>query len=219
MTVLVVLFVLFVAVLIAVGAYSTSRRRKKFAAWAAANGYRYEQSNDAYARLPWGAPWGQGHSRRALDILTGTHSGRQVCCFTYRYDEESGSGDNRSDTTYNFAVYWTKLPKQLGELNVGREGFGAKIARAIGFHDIELESEQFNRTFNVHADNPRFAYDVLNPQMMQWLLTVDAPGFRIYGGDLVLVERNMLRLENIAPRLDYLDQVIAQIPDFIWRAA
>lgn len=219
MTAIIVIFIVLVVVLLAVGAYRTSQRRKKFAAWAAANGFRYEQTNADYAELPWGAPWGRGHGRRAIDVLTGTHRGRPVCCFTYRYEEESGSGDNRSDTTYNFSVYWTKLPKQLGELDVGREGFGTRIARAVGFHDIELESEQFNRTFNVHAPDPRFAYDVLNPQMMQWLLSIDAPGFRIRGGDLVLVERNMLRLENITPRLDYLDQVIAQIPDFMWRAA
>jgi hypothetical protein len=139
-----------------------------------------------------------------------------VCCFEYQYSESSGSGNDRTETTSRFSMFWVRLPKPLGELRVRREGLGSKIARAVGFHDIELESEDFNRAFSVKADDRKFAYDVLNPQMMQWLLSIQAPGFLLLGTDLVLIEQGRLGLEDVEPQLGYLSAVADRIPEIVW---
>ena len=193
-------------------------RRRRLLAWAAANGFGYRRAAREYTDLPWGRPWGRGHSRLAVDVLEGTRGGRPVRCFEYRYRVTDAAGPNgaRSDRTYHFAVYWVRLPKVLGELVVGREGLGSRIARAVGVRDIELESERFNRRFTVTAPDRRFAYDILHPRMMEWLLVGQAPGFRLHGADLVLVEPGGLRPDNVLSRLDYLGGVADRIPDIVW---
>jgi hypothetical protein len=50
---------------------------------------------------------------------------------------------------------------------------------------IELESEEFNAACQVFADQPRFAYDVLHPRMMRFLLDREPQSVRIDGTVLV----------------------------------
>jgi hypothetical protein len=213
---LVVLFIIAVVGLLVGSFVLSSRRQKKFAAYAAARGFQFEKRNSAYEDLPWGDPFGIGHSRMATDVFTGTVGGRPAICFDYQYTTTSGSGQNRTSSTTHHAIFWIRLPKALGELRVGREGLGSKIARAVGVHDIELESEEFNHRFSVKSEDRKFAYDVLNPQLMEWLMSVDAPGFRIHGADLLLIQSGRLQLEDIEPRLTYLAAVTDRIPAIVW---
>lgn len=52
--------------------------------------------------------------------------------------------------------------------------------------DIELESEEFNAAFQVFGDQPRFAYDVLHPRMMRFLLDRGYQSIRMDGTVLVV---------------------------------
>lgn len=215
------LAVLFVLAVIGLGVGSfvlSSRRERKFAAYAAAHGFQFEKRNSAYEDLPWGDPYGLGHSRMATDVFTGTIGSRPAICFDYRYTTTSGSGSNRTSSTTHHAIYWLRLPKALGELRVGREGLGSKIARAVGVHDIEFDSADFNHRFSVKADDRTFAHDVLDPQLQQWLLSVDAPGFGILGADLFLIRNGRLQLDEVEPRLTYLAAVADRIPAIVWNA-
>ena len=44
------------------------------------------------------------------------------------------------------------------------------MAGALGFEDINFESEEFSRAFFVKCPEKKFAYDVIDPRMMQFLL-------------------------------------------------
>ena len=198
--------------------YRTQQRRKEFAAWAAQNGFRYEIRNDAYSSMPWGAPFDLGFGRAAHDVLTATVDGRPVLCFTYVYKTRTSNGKTSSTQTHWFSIYSVRLPRPVPELRVGREGFLSSIARAIGVHDIEFESEDFNRAFKVKCDNRKFAYDVVNPQMMAFLLDSGAPGFATFGPDLVLVQHGKMELASVRPTLSYLGAVVAHVPGFVWDA-
>lgn len=216
-----VFFVLFVVLIIAVaifGYLANQRRQKAFAAWAAQHGYTYTDRDDRYDDMPWGSPFGVGHSRAALDVLTASVNGRPVLCFTYRYKTTSSNGKTSQTQTHLFSIFSTRLPNALPNLRVGREGLLSSLARLVGIHDIEFESEQFNRQFKVKSDDRKFASDVVNPQMMQFLLDGTAPGFSIIGADLVLVDGGRLQLEQVEPTVAYLDAVVAHIPRFVWDA-
>ena len=104
-------------------------------------------------------------------------------------------------------------------LRVGPEGFFSGIARMVGVHDIEFESEDFNRAYKVQAGDRKFASDVINPQMMEFLMSGNAPGFTIIDSDLVWVDRGRLEPTTIEPTLDYLTGVLAHVPDFVWKQA
>ena len=215
------LFIVFIVIAIAAGIYgyfANQKRQKEFAAWAAQNGFTYATEDDRYADLPWGSPFGVGFGHAALDVLTSNSPDRPALCFTYRYKTQTSNGKTTTTQTHYFAIYSTRLPRALPELRVSREGVFSTIARAIGIHDIEFESEDFNREFKVNADDRKFAYDVVNPQMMQFLIENQSQGFTILGTDLFVVERNRLELGDVLPTLAYLHAVIDHIPNFVWEA-
>lgn len=198
---------------------SNQKRTRAFAAWAAAHGWSYTPRDDSYANLEFGRPFGEGHSRHALDVLTKVDGGRESLCFTLRYETTSSNGSTgNSDTTHYYAVYARRLAKMLPTLRVERENVLGRLARAVGFHDIEFESEDFNKAFAVHSDNRKFASDVINPPMMQYLLGNEAPGFSIVAGYAVSIARGRMKAELVESGMLYLDTIISYVPDFIWNA-
>lgn len=94
----------------------------------------------------------------------------------------------------------------------------SSLGRKIGVHNIEFESEEFNREFTVHADDRKFASDVIDPRMMQFLMHGAAPGFAIIGSDIVVVHGGRLHLEEVESTIAYLNTVVDHIPGFVWGA-
>ena len=44
------------------------------------------------------------------------------------------------------------------------------LGRPLGMHDIEFEFEAFNKAFNVKSQDRKFANDMIDARMMQWLM-------------------------------------------------
>ena len=64
------------------------------------------------------------------------------------------------------------------------EDFMTRLGGHLGLNDVEFEYDDFNRRFRVKCNEQKFAFALLDGEMMQWLL--DPTGF-----DLVLC-RNVL---------------------------
>ncbi len=58
-----------------------------------------------------------------------------------------------------------------------------RLAAHLGLHDIEFESDDFNRRFNVTCSDRKFANDLVDSRMNQWLLVAHVPRvvFDLYG--------------------------------------
>ena len=63
-------------------------------------------------------------------------------------------------------------PCWLGPDNEPDQGW---CAGAFGFDDIDFESAEFSKRFYVKSPDKRFAYDVVHPRMMEFLLDRKAP--------------------------------------------
>ena len=67
-----------------------------------------------------------------------------------------------------------------------------KIAGALGFHDINFESSEFSRKFHIKCADKKFAYDVIHPRMMEFLLAAaqrgDIEPVMIYGGCCLMTD-------------------------------
>ncbi len=129
----------------------------------------------------------QGHSRRASNLMHGTVEieGRPFAGVMgdYTYKKTSGSGKNRSTKTYHFSFLLFDMP--LGgvpHLAVRPEGIFDSFSAFMGFDDIDFESEEFSRKFHVKSSDKRFAYDVIDPRMMQFLMQSHPPTFEIDRG-------------------------------------
>lgn len=183
-------------VLAIVGGILASRaartRRDALAALAAELGIEFDprpdhRHDDRYAQF---AIFRRGDDRYAYNTLAGTIDlfGRRchVACGDYHFEEETGSGDDKSTSTYRFSYLIVHPPWATPSLLVRREGFFDKVKGALGFDDIDFESEEFSRTFFVQSPDKRFAYDVLHPRVMELLLAERPPTLAIEDGVLCI---------------------------------
>lgn len=191
----VLFFVAFVA-LIAVGAVlahkANKARQEALAAFARDFGLSFDPSHDSdhdddYSQFE---IFRRGHSRVAMNTMQGTVElfarPCRVRCGDFRYKVTTSSGKNTRTTTYLFSYLIVHPPWNTPPLLVRPEGLFDKIAGAFGFDDIDFESEEFSKRFYVKSTDKRFAYDVLHPRMMEFLLEQRPPALDIENGALCL---------------------------------
>jgi uncharacterized protein DUF3137 len=144
-----------------------------------------------------------------------------MVAFDYVYITESGAGKDRTTTTHKYSVVALSTPSHRPTLELRREVVGRKLLGFVGMRDLQLESEEFDKAFLIKADNDRFAYDILHPPMMQWLLddrrAMSSLPFRFDGGSLVTWLDGQMDLERVTYLLDYLCDVLDRVPAFVWK--
>jgi hypothetical protein len=125
----------------------------------------------------------RGDSRTLENVISGTWQEVDVIAFDYRYTEGSG----KSQTDYLFDCAIVPIQADSPRLLIEHESLLTSLAGALSFHDQQFESEHFNQEYRVHCDVPKFASDVLDARMMQWLLD-NGSGYAFeVVGDRVLV--------------------------------
>ena len=210
-------FLALVIVLIVVGVIQNKKRREGLAAFAAARGWVYRESDPSLVTRFSGNPFGTGDSRRATNCLYGAHAERQMVAFDYHYTTTSGSGEDRRTTTHSYSVVAMSLGLAVPPLAVSPEGAVGRFFGRLTNRDIELESEDFNRAFTVTAHDRRFASDVLHPQMMQMLLQWPALGWRLEGDSILVVRSGAHQPSEVDATLAVMDAILDKIPEHVWR--
>ena len=94
----------------------------------------------------------------------------------FRYKITSSNGKTTTTRTHRFSYRILHLPfSGLPDLLIRPEGGFDKMAGAFGFDDIGFESAEFSRRFYVKSPDRRFAYDVVSPRMIEFLLRRPGP--------------------------------------------
>ena len=207
------------------GSYLVSQHlyRKRVAeltSWAQANGWIYAERADELADRFVGVPFGQGFGRTVRHQLSTTIGGRPVVAFEYSYKERRGSGKDRRTVTYTFELVATTTPAARPTLQVTHEHFGTRILDAVGLDDLQLESEEFNREFRISTDDEKFAYDVLHPRTMEWMLADPRArelAFRFERSDILTWESGRLNPQRAAWAASYLLDLVDRVPEFVWK--
>jgi len=84
-----------------------------------------------------------------------------------------------------------------------------------GGERVRFESEEFNDRFTIRAANARFAYDVIHPRTMEFLMAVRPPPFRMDGWVVrfTVAGHDSLALGFCA---DFAHGFLARVPSFVW---
>jgi hypothetical protein len=216
----------FVFVIFAIGAAAffvwnnlqEAKRRQGIQQFCLAKGWQYTAEDDSFIDCWRGTPFGEGDRRRAKNVIRGSDRGVPFVALDYQYDTETtDSRGNTSRSTHHFDVVALALPAVLPTLQVTPEGLLERAAAAVGLGGgIELESEDFNRRFRVHARQPKFASDVLTPRTMEALLAGPPTAWRIEMSDLVSWAGGTMSPVDVLARLSTLHHVVDGIPSFVW---
>jgi hypothetical protein len=215
-------FVVLVIVLAIFGAIAAKKRREAFAALAARLGLAFSPDRDhgIADRFHFLDRLAHGSNRYAYNILSGNYQGRSVVAFDYHYQTESrDSKGNRRTHHHHFSCFVLQMERPFPELTIAREGVFSKVAQAFGYDDIDFESHEFSRKFCVRSKDKKFAYDVCNARMIEYLLANDDLNIEIENTVLALAYSGVLKPEEIEPNLQRLVQVRSLMPDYLFATA
>lgn len=218
-----VVFALLVGVLGYLGYLQEKKRREALARLAGELGWRFDPSKDwshdeEYAHFE---VFRRGHGRCAFNTLTGALDWDGRACPAkmgdFRYKVTSGSGKSRRTRTYRFSYLIVHLPfRHAPSLLVRREGVFDKVAGAFGWDDIDFESAEFSRRFHVNSTDKRFAYDMVHPRMMEFLLEGEPPTIDLEHGRCCLCDgRRRWSDEEFRGTLDWARRFLELWPDHV----
>jgi hypothetical protein len=127
--------------------------------------------------------------------------------------------DKQRHTYENWHWFTCALVQHNGkwpELRVTKKRLLDRAAHTLGVHEIELESEEFARTFVVLCDDPKFATDLLDPQVMQVVLdTKGVVDFQTRGRFLLLTTSH-LEPEPMVGLLRVAERFVEHVPSVVW---
>jgi hypothetical protein len=208
-----------IIVLAVLGYISAKKRREAMAALAARLGLRFDsnKNRDLASRYRFLDKLRQGSNRYAFNILSGSYKDHDVKLFDYHYETHStdSKGHRRTHHHY-FSFFILRLPVSFPELVIGREGFFSKVAQAFGYDDIDFESHEFSRKFCVRSGDKKFAYDVCNSQMIEYLLSNTDLTIEIENDALAISFSRRLSPEHIEPNLNRLISVRSLLPEYLF---
>ena len=193
---------------------AVTKRRKRMSEVAAGHGLSFS-AKDPF-RMPVTLPlafFDRGHSRKAGNVMYGrTPDGRDLRAFDYQYT--TGSGKNRR--VYNFSCGLISTGAQWPRLTLGPEGFFERVLDVVGGADIQFESEEFNREWEVRSSDPRFASALIDPEMMLFLLE-KAEGARIeVHGTWILFSGERRDPESLPQAIAAAEAFREGIPPVVW---
>lgn len=213
---------LFIAAFIAIAVYAWRREKKRaeaFTALAEHLGLRYRGKMSAYEIAGQYAPLElltRGNANRVgKHVLVGKFEGFEVMTCAYQYTRRSGSGKNRSSTTYHRGLAMLKLNLHTPRLLIRKEGMFDKVGGWFGLDDIDFESDQFSRQYWVKCDNPKFAYMLIDPRMMELLLARSAYQWELSNGWIAVWREDELDPEETPDLLKSLAAFAGAVPRIV----
>lgn len=219
---IVFIFIIFALLIIAAAIYSViaaRKRREELFGLATRLGLEFSPGNDYELanRFSFLDKLAQGSNRYAFNVLSGNYRQSQVLVFDYHYETHStDSKGNRQTHHHYFSFFILLLPVSFPELKITREGLLSKIAQVLGYDDIDFESAEFSRTFCVRSKDRKFAYDVCNPQMMEYLLANRDLSLEIEGPALALAFDTRLSATEIEANLQRLLEIRLRLPEYLF---
>ncbi len=175
----------------------------------------FNPNRDERFAMGWGflSRLAQGQDRYAFNILRGTYHEQPLFVFDYHYQTGSGKSRKEHYSTLLMLVFKEIFP----QVSIGPESLRSKIAAAFGVgNDIKFESAEFSRTFCVRSPDKKFAYDVCNPQMIEYLLRYPGLQVEIQGPALLLVFEPQLPIGQVEANLQRLIEIRSRLPDYLF---
>lgn len=200
------------------------QRREALAALAIQGGWEFSPAKDTgIGRLCDFEIFSRGEDRYAFNTMTGSVTVEErpyaldAGDFSYTIEHRSSKGHRRR-TRKKFSYLVLKLPyRHTPALQIRKENLLDKVAQAAGFEDIDFESEEFSRTFCVTSSDKRFAYDLIHPRTMAYLLDIKPPGLIQVAAGRLCVTDGMRRWkpDEFRKRLSWARNFVALWPEHV----
>jgi hypothetical protein len=202
-----------VVVIAVIASVFEARRRKALAAFARRVGFSFNPGGAVPFDHDFAGytPFGQGSSRRASNVITGTRGGVRFRMFDYRYT--TGSGKNRR--THHYGIVAADVPLAFPRMTMRPEGMFDKIASLAGFDDLNFESEAFSRRYHVKCDDRKRVYDLVHPRMMEYLLSLPAVHWQLGPGLVLIVRGGRYSPTDLEHNMQMIEGFVERVPAYV----
>ncbi len=208
-----ILFVIIAVTVAVIGGIYARKRRDALAAWAIAHGLEFMDYAPAglIDRYSGFEPFGIGSSRSASNLIRGQTG--EILWEIFEYHYTTGSGKDRSRHTWSLVA--ATVPMVFSRLRLRPEGLFDKVKGLIGFEDINFESEAFSRRYYVSCEDRKFAYDVIHPRMIEYLMELPNADWQIAGNLIVLRKSGTFGVEEIEQRMSMVQGLMQRLPEYL----
>jgi len=158
----------------------------------------------------------QGENRYARNVLSGSYQQNPVLAFDYHYETYTQGKSGRQTHHHWFSFFILTLPAVFPDLTIRRENFLTRVAEVFGYQDIKFESAEFSKAFNVRSPDKKFAYDVCNAKMMEYLLANRDLSVEIENQVLALAFDTCLSVEQVESNLQRLVEIRSRLPEYLF---
>ena len=213
--VLVFLAIIAVPVLITVSAIRRNRAARNPATGeglsrlAAGKGWHHVARDDEFLARFDGYPLGGGQGRPALDLVTGTHRGRQFACFQYAPPRRSmAPGEYPLQVDY-IRVFVLSLPASVPDMLIDDTSTAPRWTRKYTVGD-----DAFDRVFVVGTEDEKFAGRILTEPVRRWLLDRPPAGPLRFGGQHLIrwrADTGGFDACMVEPALDYMSDLLDRV--------
>lgn len=189
-----------------------AERRAGLAAYAQAREWDYRPEDPALVSRFTGAPFGRGHSQRAVNVILGRYDDRAFTAFDYHY--VTGSGDDRR--SHDCSVIALNLGVAAPDLAVGPTGTLRRWVDALTGRDIPIGDPPFDDYFTVHSPSPEFARDVLLSDVRDVMRHHPTLAWRITGDSLLVIRPGGHTPGDVDATLQVMAALLDRIPEHVW---
>ena len=157
-----------------------------------------------------------GEDHYAFNLLRGTYHGQSLFIFDFSYM----TGGSKSPQEHVGTMFLLIFKDTFPLLTIEPASLSAKLEAAFGLgNEINFESAEFSRKFCVRSLDKKFAYDVCNPQMIDYLLTNPGLQIEIQGPVISLAFEPQLHVGQIEFNLQRLVEIRSRLPQYLFTNA
>lgn len=118
--------------------------------------------------------------------------------------------------SYYWSAYVMEMKVNFPDMIISHESRESRLAEALGQPHITFESAEFSRVFRVRTGDKKFAFDVCNPEMMEFLLANQDLTVEIRSGVLAVLFEDWLRPEKVEFNLSRLMEIRKMLPEYLF---
>jgi hypothetical protein len=159
----------------------------------------------------------QGGNRYAFDVLSGHYRQGEVLAFDFHYEISGKGADHELSSTHRYlTTAMVLMPGYFPVLRIAPEGLLSKITGVLDGPDIRFESAEFSRAFCVRCRDKRFAYDVCNARVIDYLLENRDLNIHIQNCVLALVSNEQWPAKQLETNLERLTEIRSRLPEYLF---
>jgi hypothetical protein len=209
------LAIVLIVIVLVLAHLAAKKRREELEAFARSMGFTFAPDDDeaalVHAQYDGFEPFGRGRGQTSYNLITGARKDLRFEMFDYKYT--TGSGKNKR--THRCGIVAAHVPVWFKKLRLRPEGFFDKMAAFAGFDDINFESHEFSARYHVACDDRQYAYQLIHPQAIEFLLRCPALHWQFNGPVVVIHKRGRFKPDELRHVVEAVEGFVKLVPAFV----